>query len=231
MTKKKILVVALVVSLVALISAGTLAWFSDTDSATNNFYVTNSDQNDPDAIFSVDVTEFVADDGEQKQSVDTGYDFEDILPGDVLTKQPFVTNTGSYDQFIRVTVTISDYAAFNAALGESYPVASLFGNLNCGFEGADLVLDSHTENANGDDSLVYVFYVNKVVAPGESIRLFDKVLVPTELDQADFANTTLSDGFSIDIFAEAVQTDNVGVDDLANADAADAKTAFAYVGM
>lgn len=228
LTKKKVFVAALAVCVVAILSLGTLAWFNASDTATNNFYVTNSDQG-ADAIFSVDVTENVADPGENPKPVN-GYDFQDILPGDKLVKQPFVTNKGSYDQFIRVTITISDYNAFNSVLGEDYPVASLFGNLNWGYEGAQLVLDSHTEDSVNDE-LVYVFYVNEIVSPNESVRLFDKVLIPTELEQADFATTSLKDGFSIDIFAEAVQTENVGtaLADLPTATAANAKAAFEYV--
>ena len=227
--KKKLFIAALAVCLVAIVSMSTLAWFTANDTATNQFFVTNSDEEDPDKIFSVDVTENVADPGEDPVSVD-GYEFEDILPGDKLVKQPFVTNTGSYDQFIRVTITISDFNAFEEALGD-YPVASLFANLNWGYEGAQLVLDSHKEDRTGDGTLTYVFYVNEIVEPGESIRLFDKVLIPTQLDQADFAETSLSDGFSIDIFAEAVQTENVGtkIEDLPTADASNAKAAFEYV--
>ncbi len=228
MTKKKVFVAALAVSLVAIISMGTLAWFNASDIATNNFFVTNS-KDGADAIFSVDVTENVADPGEDPKPVN-GYDFKDILPGDKLVKQPFVTNKGSYDQFIRVTVTISDYKAFNAALGEEYPIASLFGGLNWGYQGAQLVLDSHTED-KANDELVFVFYVDEIVSPGESVRLFDKVLIPYQLEQADVANSSLKDGFSIDIYAEAVQTENVDtkLEDLPTANAANAKAAFEYV--
>ena len=231
MTKKKVFVAALAVCLVAILSLGTLAWFNASDTATNNFFVTNSDEG-ANAIFSVDVTENVADPGADPKPVD-GYDFKNILPGDKLVKQPFVTNKGSYDQFIRVTITISDYNAFNAVLGEEYPIASLFGGLNWGYEDAQLVLDSHTEDKAGDGKLVYVFYVNEIVSPGESIRLFDKVLIPYQLEQADVADTSLKDGFSIDIFAEAVQTENVGtaLEDLPTANAANAKAAFEYVGF
>lgn len=233
LNKKKVFVVALAISLVAIISMGTLAWFTDTDRADNNFFVTNSNTGNPDKIFSVDVTENVADDGKPSQPVDAGYDFKDILPGDVLEKQPFVSNKGSYDQFVRVTVTISDYAAFNTALTEGFEVKDVFVGLNL-YDATlnpngELVLDSHNED-RVNDVLEYTFYVNKIVASGEAVRLFDKVLVPTALDQDDFAKTTLKDGFSIDIYAEAVQTENVGVDNMTK-DAAAAKIAFKSVGM
>ena len=233
LTKKKVFVTSLVICLVAIISMGTLAWFSDTDSATNNFLVTDSDKT-PNDVFSVDVTEKVANDGETPSdtAVD-GYTFNDIIPGDELTKQPFVTNTGEYDQYIRVTVTISDQAAFADALGEDFPVASAFVNINT----TDLVLES-SDIVN--DNLVYVYYVNKIVAPTESIRLFDGVIIPTDLTQQDVANeklsdgvtaNTLKDGFTIDIFAEAVQADNT-VTVATNLNSVEAaREAFTTVGM
>ena len=57
MSKKKILSLALVLILVASISFGTLAWFSDADEVTNDFLVAGSEDKDPDEIFSVDVWE------------------------------------------------------------------------------------------------------------------------------------------------------------------------------
>ena len=233
LTKKKVFVTALVICLVAIISMGTLAWFSDTDSATNNFLVTDSDKT-PNDVFSVDVTEKVANDGETPSDTTVdGYTFNNIIPGDELTKQPFVTNTGKYDQYIRVTVTVSDQAAFADALGEDFPVASAFVNINT----TDLVLES-SDIVN--DNLVYVYYVNKIVAPTESIRLFDGVIIPTDLTQQDVANeklsdgvtaNTLKDGFTIDIFAEAVQADNT-VTVATNLNSVEAaREAFATVGM
>lgn len=233
MTKKKVLVIALAISLVAILSMGTLAWFTDTDSAKNEFKVTNSDKT-PDDVFSVDVTEFVADDGETtEKSVTDGYTFEDIAPGDLLTKRPFVTNKGAYDQYIRVTVTISDQKAFADALGDNYDVASAFQGINT----TDLVL---VKSAIENDSLVYVYYVNKIVKPAESIKLFDSVEIPKGLTQQHVANeklsdgvteNTLKDGFTIDIFAEAVQADNT-VTNATNLNSLEAaQEAFATCGM
>ena len=91
-----------------------------------------------------------------------------------------------------------------------------------------------------NDNLVYVYYVNKIVAPTESIRLFDGVIIPTDLTQQDVANeklsdgvtaNTLKDGFTIDIFAEAVQADNT-VTVATNLNSVEAaREAFTTVGM
>lgn len=219
MTKKKVFVVALAICLIATISMGTLAWFTAQDEVENIFYVTNADKGE-DAIFSVDVTEFVAGDGEDtKKPVDGSFTFEDILPGDVLTKQPFVTNTGSYDQFIRVTIKVSDLGAFKAYFGDNYKAlvkSNLLGNLNIA-----KLEQASCEDDVANDQLVFVFYINEIVEPKESIELFNKTMIPYGLTQKDFAETTLKDGFTIKIGAEALQTENLG-------DSGNAKDTFAY---
>ena len=49
MNKKKLLSLALAVIMIAILSFGTLAWFSDSDDVTNNFYIASSDDpSDPD---------------------------------------------------------------------------------------------------------------------------------------------------------------------------------------
>ena len=112
MNKKKLFSLALTVIMIAILSFGTLAWFSDSDDVTNNFYIASSDDTDPDDIFSVDVWENTPD-GDKDQD---GYEYKDVLPGDVLKKEVSVENTGYYDQYVRVTVTVSDAAAWMEVL-------------------------------------------------------------------------------------------------------------------
>ena len=35
--------------------------------------------------------------------------FEKVLPGDDFKKEAYITNTGSYEQYIRVVMTITDW--------------------------------------------------------------------------------------------------------------------------
>ena len=101
--KKKLFVAALAICLVAILSMGTLAWFTAQDDVTNKFYIASSDDTDPDDIFSIDVKENTpAGDDDQD-----GYEYKDVLPNDVLKKEVIVENTGYYDQYVRVTVTVS----------------------------------------------------------------------------------------------------------------------------
>ena len=212
MTKKKVFVTALAICLVAIISMGTLAWFNAQDEVTNKFMIADSDDDTPDEIFSVDVWENTPD-GEKDQD---GYEYTDILPGDTLKKEARVENTGYYDQYVRVTVTISDAQAWIAALGADFNVADVFD----GFVAADW---NHIwNNMNGattiPENFVYVMYYKNIVKPGDVINVFNNVKIPTSLTREEAV--AFGGNFDITVKAEAVQTENVVPEGTAAADAA-----------
>ena len=212
LTKKKVFVSALAICLIAIISMGTLAWFSAQDEVTNKFMIADSDDDTPDEIFSVDVWENTPD-GEKDQD---GYEYTDILPGDTLKKEARVENTGYYDQYVRVTVTISDAQAWIAALGADFNVADVFD----GFVAADW---NHIwNNMNGattiPENFVYVMYYKDIVKPGDVINVFNNVKIPTSLTREEAV--AFGGNFDITVKAEAVQTENVVPEGTAAADAA-----------
>ena len=212
MTKKKVFVTALAICLVAILSMGTLAWFNAQDEVTNKFMIADSDDDTPDEIFSVDVWENTPD-GEKDQD---GYEYTDILPGDTLKKEARVENTGYYDQYVRVTVTISDAQAWIAALGADFNVADVFD----GFVAADW---NHIwNNMNGattiPENFVYVMYYKNIVKPGDVINVFNNVKIPTSLTREEAV--AFGGNFDITVKAEAVQTENVVPKGTAAADAA-----------
>lgn len=212
LTKKKVFVSALAICLIAIISMGTLAWFSAQDEVTNKFMIADSDDDTPDEIFSVDVWENTPD-GEKDQD---GYEYTDILPGDTLKKEARVENTGHYDQYVRVTVTISDAQAWIAALGADFNVADVFD----GFVAADW---NHIwNNMNGattiPENFVYVMYYKNIVKPGDVINVFNNVKIPTSLTREEAV--AFGGNFDITVKAEAVQTENVVPEGTAAADAA-----------
>lgn len=207
MNKKKIVTLALALSLLALVSAGTLAWFTDTDSVTNNFHVATSTQ-DPDDVFSVTLQEKVdTDDDGVADSIVSANEYPDIYPGAELVKEPFVTNTGSYDQYIRVLVTVD--AEYDA----------LVGDLTATYIGYDNTLWTEAGKTTANGKVTYTYYLNNKLTPNESKTLFTHVEIPARLDQADFATLTAG-SFTMDIVAEAVQADNTG---------ANAQAAFALI--
>lgn len=206
-TKKKLFVVAVAVCLIAILSFTTLAWFNDSDSVTNEFLIADS-ADTPDEIFSVDVWEYVDEDGDGEISDDEkeqdGLTYEDILPGGRYHKEPYVENTGSYDQYIRVHVTVTNADAWIAALGNGYDLGTMF-------EGHDETAWTRYEAGVYDgekNTYTMTFYLNYKLAPGEKACLFNTVVIPAQLTQEDMV--FIGGGFELTILAEAVQTENLG---------------------
>lgn len=238
MTKKKIFVVALAIALIAILSAGSLAWFSDMESVENNFLFATTDDDTEDKVFNVELTETEAPAGKQ---------YKDIQPGDLLDKNPTITNTGYYNQYIRVTVTIK-----NAAKFEEYIMAndSTFdADVFVGFDNTKWIADTDADKGGyaghydqTPDTRTYTFYYNGILAGEQttatdkvsSVTLFTDVKIPSGLtrEQAAAINAAAkgNTSFDITIKADAVQTENVGATATATG-AENAKTAFTTVGV
>ena len=225
-TKKKVLLASLAVCLLALLSARTLAWFTDSKEVVNEFKIATSEDTEKDDIFSVDVWENTPE-GDKDQD---GYVYEDILPGDVLKKEANVENTGYYDQYIRVTVTVSDAAAWQAALNTT-AVPRLEQIVDGWDRNANVWVDNSSEIV--DDKIVYTMYYNGILQGDmESIydnhknvvTVFTAVKIPQSLtvEQA----VAFKNNFAISVKAEAVQTENLGID---RSKGEGAKEAFAVV--
>lgn len=89
MSKKKIVSLCLTLALMAtLCIGGTLAYFTDTDDATNTFTVGN-----------VDITLT-----EPKWEGSGSKDAPEVYPGEPLAKDPTVTNNGANPCFVRIKV-------------------------------------------------------------------------------------------------------------------------------
>lgn len=214
MTKKKIFVIALAVCLIAILSMGTIAWFSAEDSIENKFHFADSND-DGITDFSVDVIE--TDDPE-----DDGLEFDDVLPGDVLAKDPTIKNTSSsdrYTQYIRATLTLKDpTGAWKNAFDEKR-----IGNgkyltlLDEMFKTVDMVNVWDLAGSDGvgygydedEKEFFWVFYYKETLAKDETVTLFTQVTVPTGITVED-ASAMLSD-FDVAIKAEAVQAENLGL--------------------
>lgn len=210
MNKKKLFVVALSACLIAILSFSTLAWFTDSDEVTNKFHVATS-TGDPDDIFSVDVREKVDTDGDGVIDAtldvgdvpDGGFDYERIYPSAELIKEPFAVNTGKYDQYVRMLVTID----------KEWDVL-VKGDLNATLKGLDTAMWTFDGKTEENGKVTYTYYLNRVLPHSDSENtgretLFTHVVIPAELTQDDMA--TLTNGmFTMNIVAEAVQADNTG---------------------
>lgn len=217
MNKKKLLSLSLVVIMIAILSFSTLAWFTDSDSITNDFMVAGSDDDTKDEIFSLDVWENSPGEDEDQD----GHVYEDILPGSNLKKEVYIENTGYYAQYIRATVTITNADAWIAALGNGYDLGTIFG-------GHDETLWVRMEPGvyNGaENTYTMTFYYTGILESGDAVCLFENVVIPTHLTQEDMI--FIGGGFSLTVVADAVQTENLGID--TTDDICDAYQAFQVV--
>ncbi len=199
LTKQKVFVIALAACLLAMVSVGTLAWFSASDSLVNDFHVATDENGDAD--FSVAVIEDAGNDGTENE--DGGYTYTAILPGDVLKKDVKVKNTGTYDEYIRVIVEIDQGAAWRQALGADYRFEDCF----VGFDPAKWEEISVNENIPGVDKIVVIAYCKDAVAPDGEVTLFTDVKIPEELT-VEQANA-IGCEFSITVKAHAIQVQNI----------------------
>ena len=157
MSKRKILLLASALCLVAVLAiGGTLAYFTDTEDATNTFTVGNVD---------ITLTE-----PNWKES--GSQDAPEVYPTEPLAKDPTVTNDGANPCFVRISVTGWD-CLIKAGLSKNniiYRTDYVDGKL-----GENWVL--HTDG---------YFYYSKVLAVGETTdALFDQIVVPADLVNGD----------------------------------------------
>ena len=87
-------------------------------------------------------------------------------------------------------------------LGPGYDLSTIF----VGHD-EDLWTRSGDSGVKGED-LVYVYYLDKVLKPDETVALFTDVKLPTSLTQQEMAE--LNGGFEMTIRADAIQTENLG---------------------
>lgn len=214
-TKKKVFVAALAVCLVAILSAGSLAWFSDTESVNNKFLFATTEDDTADEVFNVVLDE---------PNAPADKEYKDIEPGAVLAKDPTITNAGYYDQYIRVTVTIKNATKFIEHImgGNSRFRADVFRDFNEDKWRSEKI-DGEKDNAA--NTITYTFYYHGILAGKQttdpnkvsSETLFTAVIIPGEnLSKEAVADLNkaaheagATQSFEIDVKAEAVQTENV----------------------
>lgn len=195
--KKKILAISLVVSLVAVAALGvTLAYFTDTGKVDNTFTVGNID---------IALSETVANDGEQPQTIteeDGEFEYDTIVPGDVLTKEPVIENTGDNDAYVFMKLTLSDAAALGGLL-PSAEGAVTDGLIN--FNGTDWTpLDN---DVVGTNRVIWIGYKTVLASGATTNAPFSTITIPTEWNSTDMGG--LGDEFSLTVEAYAIQADNI----------------------
>lgn len=191
--KKKIILAAACVCLLAVTAFGTLAYFTANDTAENKFMMAGYDPENPlkpDELFSITVT----DAGVEGQS----FTYENIAPGSIWTKNTTVTNTGKYNQWVRVKVTLTKADAWKDAGLNTASLADI-----ATVDSDKWTLDGAAEEKDG--SLVWTYYLMSELAPKQTAPLFETVTIPVDLTVEDMISLSK---FELTVAAEAIQSEN-----------------------
>lgn len=206
--KKRTLILAVVICMIAIVGFGSLAYFQSTKNLTNYFAVAGitdptdpSETIDPDDLFSIKLDEK---DILSEGRTETGNTYTEIMPGDTLTKDPTVTNTGKYDAWVRVKVTVTDATDWTEVCAK-HGITDLATIFN-GYVPANWDREI-SEDVTESDTITYTYYYKTKVAPEGTAKLFESVTIPAVLDVEDMAALST---FQLKIVGEAIQADNTG---------------------
>lgn len=224
MSKKKLVSLAVVAIMIAILSFSTLAWFNAQDKISNEFTVSDS-MND----FDVDVWEIVENRNGVQETIgqgnkdENGYVYDNIAPGMTYTKTVYVENTSNNDlagQYIKAEVTFTNYKALKTMGSDSNELydctGMLLGGSFCTSESESdpckWWYDSNNVVISADESTAtYTFYLKDVLADGDKVVLFEEVQLPITMDinDADALLNTTEKGFQIKVVAYAIQSANI----------------------
>ena len=205
MKKKSILMAAIAVMLVAvLVVGGTLAYFTDTKSATNTFTV-------GDVKIKLDESNVNDPNGDRV----TSNEYTGVLPGIQYKKDPVVTNTGKNDAYVRAVVTIENGMNWMGLYNENVwtaPQAEAFKKLICNKMGEGWSLEDYnyvTNAERGSTDFVAVLKYDGVLAAGKATTaMFENIMLPTNATASDITTRVAQNGvFHIDVVAQAIQAD------------------------
>ena len=182
--KKKVALTAAAVALVGTLAVGgTLAWFTDTETATNVVTTGN-----------VDIAWFEGDGNVEKKITDkyTGIQFgteTPVTPGQNLDKEARIKNEGKNAAYIRAKIVFLDKDQKVIEKPEYMRIA-----------GTDIKW-----MPNASDGY---YYYNKIVEPGEfTDKIMTDIEIATTANNQNFADKEIT----VRLDAEAIQSDNLGV--------------------
>ena len=206
MKKKSILMAAIAVMLVAvLVVGGTLAYFTDTKSATNTFTV-------GDVKIKLDESNVNDPSGDRV----TSNEYTGMLPGIQYKKDPVVTNTGNNDAYVRAVVTIENgmnWLGFYYVDASTFPQVEAFEKLICntlgtGWEIVGFKNVMSTQDHPTSDTIVTLEYKGVLKAGDMTSAMFKNVMLPAKMTASDITTRVAQNGvFHIDVVAQAIQAD------------------------
>ena len=196
--KKKVISIALVIALIAVIAVGSFAYFTDTKSATNTFTM-------GDVKIKLDETN-VADPEGDRVTANT----YNVYPGAVVTKDPVVHNVGQNAAFIRATINVENWMNFCATYYPEYDVRfpsqgyeqSLMLLVDALGEGWSIEgVTAGTPWQMGNFSAKFILKYDGTLASGaDTTAMFKEVKIPTTLHNGSAFG-------AITVTAQAIQAD------------------------
>jgi predicted ribosomally synthesized peptide with SipW-like signal peptide len=192
--KKKIFAAAIAVCLIAAaITGATIAYFTDNASVDNTFTIGEvTIKLDESKVTVVDNRAVVS----TTERVSTNQDYGYLYPGQTLTKDPTITNTGSEKAFVAAKVTISTTADITDAT-LTLVKDLLSGGMLLSGSGATCV--SALDNG---DYVIYILYHGEM-SKDQQITMFTTLSIPSSYGNTEMA---LLKGLKIDVDAYAVQS-------------------------
>ncbi len=129
--KKRIVTVALVVALLATCFAGTYAYLTDFEQATNEFTIGNVSIDLYETVSHIDakgntVTAAQEDLGKDTDEA-TEYEYTKVMPGDTMQKYVTVENDGENDAYIALVIKQENYLNFNRNVDDYYEAHADYG--------------------------------------------------------------------------------------------------------
>lgn len=188
--KKKVFAIVLCIAMLTIaIAGGTLAYFTDEDAKTNTFTVGN---------VSIVLNE-------PNWDTTGAAEAQNVYPGEVLEKDPTVTNDGSNPCFVRIKIEGLDQYV------EKY---GKDGEIIYRTDDADNVLGTDWEK-RGD-----YFYYTKVLQPGATTdALFDQIVIPFALENNESAEGIVVTAYAVQ--AEGARSDFADVEAMTVAEIAE----------
>lgn len=196
--RRKVALTAAAVAMVGTLAVGgTLAWFTDTETATNVVTTGNID-----IVLNEDGTNTV--DRLEGVGTEEGLSYSDIMPGDVIKKDVDIALAErSNDAWVRARIEFR--GALIDALGENENPGKYVDLLKDGMTifGEDVTW-GHDENENV--WYAYVTNTSKLTADNATFDVFDQVKFADEAIGNEFSNKEV---LNIEVIAEAIQADNI----------------------
>ena len=207
--KKKTLVIliASVVTAAAMTVGGTLAFFTDTETATNTFTVGNVNITLDEAIVTraEGSNEWIADEEERTEEGNT---YDNIFPGAYLPKDPTVTVAkDSEDCYVRLKIEVKNWNRIKKLITSTDELEAKFDPEDfIEYDGNEYPWEVEDLNASLETGVFYLRYIGAVTPDGTNDVVlsapFTAITIPYECtanDMEKFKN------FSIKIEAQSIQ--------------------------